>query len=69
MACNAWSRILCRICTFIRKLKRCLPQTRVFTIRGVTDCSQRGYDTSGYFEIDTGTDENWTVQLTEEGAQ
>ena len=44
-------------------------QTKVFTIAGVQDCSQRGYDTSGFFEIDTGTDENWTVQLTEEGAR
>lgn len=44
-------------------------QTRVFTINGIKDCAQRGYDISGFFEVDTGSDENWTVQLTESGAK
>ena len=43
-------------------------QTKVFTISGVENCSERGYDTSGFFEIDIGTEEDWTVQLTDEGA-
>lgn len=36
-----------------------------FTIRGIEDCLTRGYDRSGFFEIDTGEQKSWTVQLTE----
>ena len=38
---------------------------REFTIRGVEDCLARGYDRSGYFEIDTGEQKSWTIQLTD----
>src|SRR5580658_8931265 len=36
-----------------------------FTIRGISDCLARGYDRSGFFEVDTGEQRAWTVQLTE----
>jgi uncharacterized membrane protein len=38
-----------------------------FTIRGIGDCLARGYNRIGYFEVDTGEQKNWTVQLTEQG--
>ena len=39
---------------------------RVFKIDGRQDCYVRGYDRTGFFEIDTGRDaKDWTVQLTE----
>jgi len=39
-----------------------------FTIRGIEDCLARGYDRTGFFEVDTGEQRSWTVQLTEPGA-
>ena len=36
-----------------------------FTIRGISDCLARGYDRTGFFEVDTGEQHAWTVQLTE----
>jgi uncharacterized membrane protein len=36
-----------------------------FTIRGISDCLARGFDRSGFFEVDTGEQRAWTVQLTE----
>jgi uncharacterized membrane protein len=36
-----------------------------FTIRGIEDCLARGYDKTGFFEVDTGEQRSWTVQLTE----
>lgn len=38
---------------------------REFTIRGTEDCLARGFDRSGFFEVDTGEQKSWTVQLTE----
>ncbi len=41
---------------------------REFRIDGREDCFVRGYDRSGFFEVDTGKDaKNWTVQLTDPG--
>jgi uncharacterized membrane protein len=40
-----------------------------FTIRGIGDCLARGYDHTGFFEVDTGEQRTWTVQLTESGEQ
>jgi hypothetical protein len=40
-----------------------------FTIRGIADCLARGYDRSGFFEVDTGEQRAWTVQLTESSEQ
>ena len=36
-----------------------------FTIRGIEDCLARGYDRTGFFEVDTTEQRSWTVQLTE----
>ena len=38
---------------------------REFTIRGVEDCLARGFDRSGFFEVDTGEQKSWTIQLTD----
>jgi uncharacterized membrane protein len=41
---------------------------REFRISGRDDCFVRGFDRTGFFEIDTGKDSrNWTVQLTDTG--
>lgn len=36
-----------------------------FTIRGTGDCLARGFERTGFFEVDTGEQQTWTVQLTE----
>jgi uncharacterized membrane protein len=36
-----------------------------FTIRGTEDCLARGFDRTGFFEVDTGEQPSWTVQLTD----
>ena len=46
------------------KAYMCIRQKK-FTIRGVEDCVARGYERAGFFEIDTGEQSSWTVQLTE----
>jgi uncharacterized membrane protein len=38
-----------------------------FTVRGTDDCLARGYDRTGFFEVDTGQQQSWTVTLTEAG--
>jgi uncharacterized membrane protein len=39
---------------------------REFRIIGRTDCFVRGFDRTGFFEVDTGKESrNWTVQLTD----
>jgi uncharacterized membrane protein len=38
---------------------------KLFMIQGIEDCVARGYERTGFFEIDTGEQKNWTVQLTE----
>jgi uncharacterized membrane protein len=40
-----------------------------FTIRGISDCLARGFDRTGFFEVDTGEQRAWTVQLTESTEQ
>jgi uncharacterized membrane protein len=40
-----------------------------FTIRGTGDCLARGYDRTGFFEVDTTEQQSWTVQLTETSEQ
>ena len=40
-----------------------------FTIRGIEDCLARGFDKTGFFEVDTGEQRAWTVQLTESSEQ
>lgn len=36
---------------------------KVFTIRGIEDCEGRGYTKTGFFEVDTGEEPDWTVSL------
>ncbi len=38
-----------------------------FKIKGIEDCFARGYERTGYFEVDTGEQSNWMVRLTEAG--
>jgi uncharacterized membrane protein len=40
-----------------------------FTIRGTENCLARGYDRTGYFEVDTQEQRSWTVQLTDTAEQ
>jgi len=40
-----------------------------FTIRGTENCLARGYDRTGYFEVDTSEQRSWTVQLTDNAEQ
>jgi uncharacterized membrane protein len=40
---------------------------KLFTIRGIKDCEERGYQKTGFFEVDTGENPKWTVSLS--GAQ
>lgn len=36
---------------------------KAFTIEGVDDCEGRGYKPTGFFEVDTGEEQSWTVRL------
>jgi len=38
-----------------------------FKIDGIEDCFARGYERTGFFEVDTGEQGNWMVRLTEAG--
>ena len=35
-----------------------------FVIEGANDCAARGYDLTGFFEVDTGSLRDWTVRIT-----
>ena len=37
---------------------------KIFTIRGMDKCQERGYLQQGFFEVDTGDKPDWTVNLT-----
>ena len=36
-----------------------------FTIRGVQNCEKRGYKRTGFYEVDTGKAEEWTIRLSD----
>lgn len=36
-----------------------------FTIRGVHDCAKRGYTRTGFFEVDTQEEADWTIRMTD----
>ncbi len=36
---------------------------KLFTIRGLEQCGQRGYERKGFFEVDTGEEVDWTIHL------
>ena len=40
-----------------------------FTIKGTENCLARGFDRTGFFEVDTGEQKSWTVQLTDSTEQ
>jgi uncharacterized membrane protein len=40
-------------------------RNREFTIRGIEDCLPRGFDRASFFEVDTGEQKSWTIQLTD----
>jgi uncharacterized membrane protein len=40
-----------------------------FTIFGVEDCLARGYERTGFFEIDTQNKADWTLQLTDNAGE
>lgn len=40
---------------------------RAFTIRGIENCLARGFDRKGFFEVDTGQQKSWTIQLVDPG--
>src|SRR6201995_1658519 len=40
-----------------------------FTIKGTENCLARGFDRTGYFEVDTGEQRAWTGQLTDANEQ
>jgi uncharacterized membrane protein len=40
-----------------------------FTIRSTENCLARGYDRTGFFEVDTSEQRSWTVQLTDSAEQ
>src|SRR6202047_3905416 len=44
-------------------------RAKEFTIRGADNCLARGFDRTGFFEVDTGEQRAWTVQLTEANEQ
>jgi uncharacterized membrane protein len=40
-----------------------------FTIKKTEDCLARGFERAGFFEVDTGEQRSWTVQLTDSTEQ
>ncbi|MEE9314765.1 MAG: DUF1036 domain-containing protein [Rhizobiaceae bacterium] len=41
--------------------------SKQFKIGGLKDCFTRGFERTGFFEVDTGDQKNWQVRLTEAG--
>lgn len=39
---------------------------KLFTIRGIKDCVSRGYQKTGFFEVDTNEELDWSVSLSGE---
>lgn len=42
---------------------------RMFTIRGVQDCQKRSFKRTGFFEIDVGESQDWTIRLTDTSSE
>jgi len=38
-------------------------QNKLFTIRGIDNCAERGFDRKGFYEVDTGEAIDWTVEI------
>jgi uncharacterized membrane protein len=41
-------------------------QRKIFTIRGIEDCQSRGFEKTGFFEVDTGEETDWSITLSGE---
>ncbi|MCH9765215.1 MAG: DUF1036 domain-containing protein [Alphaproteobacteria bacterium] len=39
--------------------------SKSFAIRGVQNCSKRGYKRTGFYEVDTGKAQEWTIRLSD----
>ena len=39
---------------------------KIFTIRGISNCPDRGYQKTGFFEVDTREETDWTISLSGE---
>jgi uncharacterized membrane protein len=39
---------------------------KIFTIRGIENCEERGFQKTGFFEVDTAEETDWTVSLSGE---
>ena len=39
--------------------------SKSFTIRGVQNCEKRGYKRTGFYEVDTGKAQEWTIRLSD----
>jgi uncharacterized membrane protein len=39
---------------------------KIFTIRGIGNCTDRGYNKTGFFEVDTKEETDWTISLSGE---
>jgi uncharacterized membrane protein len=39
---------------------------KIFTIRGIESCQERGFQKTGFFEVDTGEETDWTISLSGE---
>ena len=39
---------------------------KIFTIRGIDSCTERGYQKTGFFEVDTSEESDWTISLSGE---
>lgn len=42
-------------------------QSKAFVIDGTDDCKERGFERMKFFEVDTGEQKSWTVQLVDPG--
>lgn len=40
-------------------------EDKSFAIHGVQDCLKRGHKRTGFFEVDTGESQEWTIRLTD----
>jgi len=43
--------------------KLCSNHNKLFTIRGIEACTERGFQQTGFFEVDTKEEPGWTVSL------
>jgi uncharacterized membrane protein len=42
---------------------------KAFTIKGTEDCAKKGYNRTGFFEVDVKESTDWTIRLTDTGEE